>query len=150
VVEPYALKIHGAWKSAVAMWQSLGMPLEAARARAASSEESELRAALLEFDRLGARPDAARVVRRLCDLGFRHIPRGPRPATRATYGSLTRREVEVLLLLSAGSSNREIATELYLSPKTIDHHVSAILGKLAVTDRQQAVNRARDVGLIPK
>jgi ATP/maltotriose-dependent transcriptional regulator MalT len=149
-LEPYALEIQDAWKLAAAMWQSLGMPLEAARARAASTEEAELRATLVELDRLGARPDAARVVRRLRQLGFRHIPRGPRPATRATYGSLTRREVEVLGLLSAGSSNREIAAQLYLSPKTIDHHISAILGKLEVTDRQQAVNRAREVGLLPK
>lgn len=150
VVEPYALEIQGNRQSAAAMWQSMGKPLEAARARAASSDESDLRDALAEFERLSARPDAARVARRLRDLGFRHIPRGPRPSTRVTYGSLTRREVEILLLLSAGSSNRKIAKHLFLSPKTIDHHVSAILGKLKVTSRQQAVNRARDVGLIPK
>lgn len=150
VVEPYALEIAGNWQSAAAIWNAAGMPLEAARARSASVDESDLRAALAEFERIGARPDAARVARRLRDLGFRHVPRGPRPPTRATYGSLTRREVEILSLLSTGSSNRTIARHFFLSPKTIEHHVSAILGKLGVTNRQQAVNRARDVGLIPK
>jgi ATP/maltotriose-dependent transcriptional regulator MalT len=150
VVEPYALEISGNWQAAADMWQEDDVPLEAMRARSASTHESTLRELHAELGRIGAHPDALRVARRLRSLGFSHIPRGPRPSTRATYGLLTRREIEILSVLATGASNRDIAQKLFLSPKTVDHHVSALLGKLGVTNRQQAVNHARDVGLIPK
>jgi ATP/maltotriose-dependent transcriptional regulator MalT len=150
VVEPYALEISGNWQAAAEMWQEDDVPLEAMRARSASTDESTLRGLHAELGRIGAHPDALRVARRLRSLGFSHIPRGPRPSTRATYGLLTRREIEILSVLATGASNRDIAQQFFLSPKTVDHHVSAILGKLGVTNRQQAVNHARDVGLIPK
>lgn len=150
VVEPHALEIAGNCTGAAEMWDEDDVPLESMRARSASTDESDLRSVHADFGRIGAHPDALRVARRLRALGFGQVPRGPRPSTRATYGSLTRREVEILSVLSTGASNREIAQQFFLSPKTVDHHVSAILGKLGVTNRQQAVNHARDVGLIPK
>jgi len=61
---------------------------------------------------------------------------------------LTARQVEVLQLVDAGLTNAELAERLYLSTKTVDHHVSAILAKLEVTGRREAVRRARQLGII--
>ncbi|MGH7385975.1 MAG: LuxR C-terminal-related transcriptional regulator, partial [Candidatus Rokuibacteriota bacterium] len=83
---------------------------------------------------LGATAVATLAARRLRSLGA-GIPRGPRAATRAHPSLLTPREEEVAGLISEGLSNREIAHRLVLSPKTVDHHVSAVLGKLAVRRR---------------
>ena len=75
------------------------------------------------------------------------MPRGPRPATRENPAHLTARELEVLALLADGLRNRDIAERLFLSPKTVDHHVSAILRKLDTRTRGQAAVRAVQLGL---
>lgn len=77
------------------------------------------------------------------------VPRGPRPATAAHPTGLTARQREVLALLVDGLSNAEIAARLSLSTRTVDHHVSAVLGKLAVPSRGQAAATARRQGLVP-
>ena len=72
----------------------------------------------------------------------------PRPAPPSEeFPELTAREVEILDLMARGMSNREIATRLYLSPKTIRNHVSNVFLKLQVADRAQAIVRAREAGL---
>ena len=72
----------------------------------------------------------------------------PRPAAPAeAFPELTAREREVLDLVAAGRSNAQIAATLYLSPKTVRNNVSNVLAKLQVTDRAQAIVRARDAGL---
>ncbi|TDW92003.1 response regulator transcription factor [Kribbella sp. VKM Ac-2566] len=72
-------------------------------------------------------------------------------APAATPGSafpqLTSREHEILALVAAGRSNAQIASELYLSPKTVRNNVSNIFTKLHVADRAEAIIRARDAGL---
>ncbi len=89
------------------------------------------------------------MTRRLHDLGARDIPRGPRPATRTNPAHLTPREAEVLAGLAAGGTNTEIAARLFLSPKTVEHHVSAILAKLGARSRREAVQTAREMGVLP-
>jgi DNA-binding NarL/FixJ family response regulator len=69
------------------------------------------------------------------------------PATPTPFPELTAREHEVLDLLAAGQTNRQIADQLGLSAKTVANHISAIFAKLQVADRTQAILRARDAGL---
>jgi ATP/maltotriose-dependent transcriptional regulator MalT len=146
--EPFARQLASDWRGSAAAWRELGCPYEAARALADSPAESDLRLALAELERLGARPAAAQTARRLRERGARAIPRGPRPATRSHPAGLTRREVEVLTMIAEAPPNAEIAARLFLSPKTVERHVSAILAKLGVTSRTAAVREATRRGLL--
>ena len=145
--EPYAAGIAGDWRRAADLWAQLGCPYEAALALADSDDEDELRGALESLQQLGARPAAAIVARRLRERGARGLPRGPRPRTRENTAHLTPRQVEVLELVSQGLHNGEIAERLFLSERTVDHHVSAILGKLGVASRGQAAAAAARLGI---
>ena len=62
---------------------------------------------------------------------------------------LTSRELEILVLLAAGTPNPRIAAELMVSLDTVEKHVSHLLGKLGAANRTEAVSRARQLGLIP-
>jgi DNA-binding NarL/FixJ family response regulator len=137
----------GAWESAADRWRALGCSYEAAAALADSDQEPQLRAALTELERLGARPLAAAVARRLRELGIRAVARGPRPATRANPANLTARELEVLALLVEGRSNRQIAEQLFISTKTASVHVTNLLAKLGAHSRLEAAAMARRLGL---
>jgi DNA-binding NarL/FixJ family response regulator len=83
------------------------------------------------------------------ELGLRAVPTGARASTRRHPLGLTRREDEVLLLLCEGLSNEQIAERLVLSSRTVDHHVSAVLGKVGVGSRGAAAAQARRMGLVP-
>ena len=95
------------------------------------------------FDQLGAKPAAEELRERLRTAGVRHVPRGPRSATRGNPFGLTQRQLEILGLLAAGRTNAQIAARLHLSTKTVDHHVSAVLAKLSVHTREEAAEVAR-------
>jgi DNA-binding NarL/FixJ family response regulator len=77
-------------------------------------------------------------------LGVQAIPRGPRATTRTHVAGLTAREAEVAALLATGLTNADIADRLVVSPKTVDHHVTAVLAKLGVPNRR-AVAAALDM-----
>ena len=133
---------------AAALWERLGCPYERARALAdGDAPPSAWRCAI--FDRLGARPDlrppapaAARRRRAATSRAARGRARAP------TAFGLTARELEILGLL-LGLTNAAIAARLHISPKTVDHHVSAILAKLDVATREEAGRMAAQHGLIP-
>jgi DNA-binding CsgD family transcriptional regulator len=147
LAEPFALQIAGKWRAAASAWEALGCPYEQAVALADGSEEKSLRRALEIFERLGAAPMAAIVRRKLRANGVRQVARGPQERTRQNPQGLTNREMKVLALLTEGCRNAEIARRLFVSEKTVDHHVSAILAKLAVRSRGEAAAMANKLGL---
>ena len=148
--EPYALELAGDWAGAAAAWDRIGCPYEAAIARSDADDEGALREALDALHVLEARPAAAIVARRLRERGARGLPRGPHRATRENPANLTARELEVLALVADGSRNADIAARLFLSEKTVAHHVSAILRKLGASSRAEASAEAVRRGLAGK
>ncbi len=84
-----------------------------------------------------------KIARRL--MSFFSAPRPAAPPE--AFPDLTAREREVLGLIARGRNNQEIASQLYLSPKTVRNHISNIFTKLQVADRAQAIIRAREAGL---
>ncbi len=144
---PYGLSMAGNAAAAGERWRSIGCPYEAALAFAEGDDGDAIRAALDELRRLGARPAAAIIARRLRERGMRGLPRGPRAQTSENPGGMTARELEVLSLLAEGLRNAEIAERLVVSPKTVDHHVSAVLRKLGVRTRGEAGAAAARLGL---
>jgi DNA-binding NarL/FixJ family response regulator len=136
-----------ALRDAWAAWQELEAPHEAAHTRALiglacralgdqDGAEMELDAARWAFQELGATPDVAH-VESLSRTG----------AAEATCG-LTARELEVLRLVAEGKTNRAIATDLFLSEKTVARHVSNIFGKLGLSTRAAATAYAYEHGLV--
>ncbi|MFF5970684.1 ATP-binding protein [Streptomyces sp. NPDC012769] len=137
VAEPYALEQAGRWREAVAVWEGLGCPYDAALA-GLGGDVPAMRRALETFRSLGAGAAADRAWERLRAAGVRRTPHGRRASTWANPYGLTRREREVQRLLCEGLTNREIAARLYITPKTAAHHVAAVLAKLGVHRREAA------------
>jgi DNA-binding CsgD family transcriptional regulator len=150
IARPFKLQIQGAWAEAAEAWRDRRCPYEAARALAESDVEAPLREALAEFMRLGASPAAQRVRQELHSLGVRGLTRGPRSSTLENPAQLTQRELEVLRLVADGLHNAEIAQRLFLSRRTVDHHVSAILRKLGARTRLEAVGHAERLSLLAR
>jgi len=147
LAEPYQRQIDGDWAGAARLWMELGCPYEAAMALLDSTEEDALREALQILTGLRAAAVIRAARKKMRDLGFRSIPAGPRTATREHPLGLTRREHEVLDLIVDGRTNAEIAEQLFISAKTVDHHVSAVLAKLGAPSRGVAASEAVRLGL---
>lgn len=131
---PYARK-------AIQAWNRIGCPYRASQSRVLlgralrqigdrASAQAELHAAIRSFEVLGAAPEAQ---------GTRDLLVETRPAGTAPHpAGLTDRELQVLLLVAAGHSNRQIAASLFLSEKTVARHLSNIFSKLEVGSRTAA------------
>jgi DNA-binding CsgD family transcriptional regulator len=144
---PYLRVVEGDWSGAAAAWAARGR--HHARLEAlAYGDRAAAAEALAGLDRVGALRAAARLRAAQRRRGVTGVPRGPRPSTAANAAGLTARQAEVLRLLAAGLSTTDIATRLTLSPKTVEHHVSAVLDKLGAASRGRAVAVARDRGLL--
>ena len=129
------------------LWRELDVPYETARCsvllarayRGVGDDEAaglELESARHAFTRLGAGPDLLEIESMLLSPGI------------ASQQGLSPREVEVLRLIVHGLTNRAIASELFISERTVHRHVSNILGKLGVSSRTQAATRAIGRGIV--
>ena len=146
IAEPYAQEISGDWSGAARAWQALGCPYEYASLLGWHGDESQQREALALLAGLGAAPAVRALRQQMHAKGVRNIPRGAYKATRANAHGLTQREAEVLALMSQGLRNADIASRLFLSTKTVEHHVAAILRKLNVPSRVHVAAMVRKQG----
>jgi DNA-binding NarL/FixJ family response regulator len=147
VAEPYRLQLSGRFDAAAERWAELSAPYDQALALVDAGTTDSRRAGLDVLDRLGADDVAAKVRRDLRRSGVT-IPTRRRKATLTNPAGLTSREAEILRLHADGSTNAEIARRLFISVKTVDHHVSALLSKLQVARRRDAVRRAGELGIV--
>lgn len=130
-------------ETALAAFRRLGMPFEAAKTRlliatalaerAREAAIAEARAALAGLEELGAGRGADAAAALLRSLGVRAARSGPKG-----IGLLTKRELEVLGLLGEGLSNPAIAERLFITRKTVEHHVGSVLSKLELANRSEA------------
>ncbi|HEX6231833.1 MAG TPA: AAA family ATPase [Jiangellaceae bacterium] len=148
VAEPYQAAVSGDAATSATCWARIGEPYSQALALLDTGTDAAAFQALELLDALGAAAVAGKVRQQLRDRGVNHVPAGPRAATRANPAGLTERQVEVLGMLCEGLSNAQLASRLFISPKTVDHHVSAILSKLQASSRTEAVHIARERGII--
>jgi DNA-binding CsgD family transcriptional regulator len=145
--EPYRALLGGDWERAAQVWMDLGCPFEAAMAMLDSTDDGALREALGIFAQLDAIVPLRITRQKMRTLGIRSIPSGAHADTRSHPRGLTRREREVLELITDGLTNAEISARLFISEKTVDHHVSAVLAKLGAPNRHVAASEARRLGL---
>jgi len=127
-------------------WEKLGCPYEQALSLFDGTEDNK-RKSLLIMQQLGADAIYEKLKMKMRSCGIKRIPRGLRESTKANPAQLTNRELDVLQLLKKGIQNREIAEALFISPKTVDHHISSILFKLDVNSRAKAVTEAARLGI---
>ncbi|MDQ3279337.1 MAG: LuxR C-terminal-related transcriptional regulator, partial [Bacteroidota bacterium] len=135
--ETLLAKAHENWKSC---------PYEKALFLFEGADE-EKHSSLLLLDALGATTTAEKLRNLMRQVGIKRIPRGLRTSTKDNAANLTTRELDILRLLKTGARNKEIASRLYISPKTVDHHISSILFKLEVPSRIKAVDEAEKLGV---
>ena len=138
--EFYSPIMEGAWEKAAEFWRIRSSPYDRALALMHGDATAQLEA-LDIFEALGADATADRLRRELKDAGLR-VPRGRARATRQNEAGLTARQSEVLTLLAEGFSNAEIADRLFISLRTVENHVSAVLMKLGAPTRSAAVKEA--------
>ncbi len=146
IAEPYRLVMVGKPVDAAAIWQAKGIPYERALALMDDDETTQLEA-LEIFETLGATTVAAKQRQALKNQGV-SVPRGKRRETRRHGAGLTARQAEVLQLLDESLTNIEIADRLFVSPRTVEHHVAAVLTKLDSSTREEAVTQAHAEGLL--
>ena len=130
-----------------AFWKNAGNPYEEALALFETSDDNKRRAIEI-VQQLGAIAVYEGMKFEMRKSGIKKIPRGIRKTTQSNPEFLTDRELDVLKLLHEGLHNKEIAARLFISAKTVDHHISGILYKLEVNSRTKAVHEAERLGII--
>jgi DNA-binding CsgD family transcriptional regulator len=126
---------------AAALWRKAGSPYMEALALF-EGNDNDKRKAIAIVHKLGANAVYEKMKREMRTSGIKNIPRGIRKTTQSNPALLTTRELDVLALLKEDLQNKEIAARLFISGKTVDHHISSILFKLGVNSRNKAVAAA--------
>jgi DNA-binding CsgD family transcriptional regulator/tetratricopeptide (TPR) repeat protein len=147
VAEPHRLTLTGRHREAAAWWRRAGAPFDEALALADSPDVDDHVRAIERLDQLGATAVADRLRRALRRRGVAQLPQRPRAVTRANPSGLTNRQLDVAKLVARGLTNAEIAGKLFISVKTADHHVSAVLTKLGLSNRRAVVTQAEELNL---
>jgi DNA-binding CsgD family transcriptional regulator len=140
---PFSQHLRGDPRGAAQVWGALACPYERAIALLDVADATSLDDALELVEQLGATPLIQRLRRQARQSGVRSHAEPPQQSSP----DLTRRQHEILLLLSEGMSNDTISKRLFLSPKTVGHHVEAILERLGARSRTEAVFLARQRGI---
>ena len=147
LAEAYQLATPSSALKAAGLWEQLGCPYEQALALFEGGEAAKKKALSL-VHQLGAEAVYEKMKQEMRTSGIKNIPRGIRKTTQSNPALLTDRELGVLQLLKEGLQNKEIGSRLFISAKTVDHHISAILFKLDVNSRTKAVQEAHRLGII--
>jgi len=132
---------------AATWWKQLGCPYEQALLLWEGAEPDK-RDSIAIIQILGAQATYEKMKQDMKEAGIKNIPRGIRKSTQSNAAHLTEREMGVLFLLQEGMANKEIAKKLFVSAKTVDHHISSILFKLDVNSRVKAVQEALRMGIL--
>jgi DNA-binding NarL/FixJ family response regulator len=146
IAEPYRMMMSGEPIAAAQIWESLHCRYDAAIALSLGDSDAQIQATEV-LETLGATAVAAKMRQQLRSRNV-PVPRGRSHATRTHPVGLTSRQNEVLHLLAEGLTNLEIADRLFLSPRTVENHVAAVISKLNASSRDSAVAVARDKGLL--
>ena len=142
----YGWIIAGDYRRAAAFWHDKGIPYEEGLALMHGDDSEQIKAIRI-FEGLGATATANKVRQVLGERGV-IVPRGKAQSTRHHAAGLTARQAEVLDLLTEGLTNAQIADRLFVSLRTVGNHVSAVLMKLDVPDREAAVAAGLDQGIL--
>ena len=134
-------------RNAANLWEQIGCPYEQALTLF-EGNEADKRIAVEIVHNLGADAVYEKMKLEMRRSGIKNIPRGIRKTTQSNSAHLTERELDVLQLLKEGLQNKEIASRLFISPKTVDHHISSIFFKLDVKSRTKAVQEAMKLEII--
>ena len=160
LLEGQALKAVRQFEQAAALLEEIETPYDRAHTRwrlgtalatAGEHEKAadELQKAGRVFIQMGVKPYRSEVEKELVALGAHMEPLlSAREGRRLKQAGLTRRQIEVLRKLAQGMTNRDIAEELVLSPRTVEMHVANVLNKLGCNNRAEAVGRAAELGLL--
>ena len=132
---------------AILLWNQLGAPFEEALLLFEGNDDDK-RKSIAIVQQLEAAAVLEKMKQEMRVSGIKKIPRGLRETTRSNPARLTNRELDILQLLNQSMQNKEIAAALFISAKTVDHHISSMLFKLDVNSRTKAVQEARRLGIL--
>ena len=147
IAEPHRLTLEGRHEDAARWWHDAGDPFQEALSWGDSADPEHQVHGVTLLETLGATGTADRRRMQLRTDGVDNVPSRPRASTRANPFGLTNRQLEVARLLARSMTNAEIATRLYISPKTADHHVSAVLMRMGLPNRRAVIVQAEELGL---
>lgn len=147
ILDVYQYQNKYAVKNAATAWRRFGCPYEEALILFEGTN-TDKKEALEMMQKQGAVAIVNKMKQLMRNEGIKDIPRGIRKSTQSNPAHLTEREMGILQLLHEGMQNKEIADKLFISPKTVDHHISSIFFKLDVNTRSKAAKEAVRLGII--